>query len=60
MKKKLLLFVCCLICMLGVGAQFNGTSGKAYSSQKQVKKELKFLKKKISKKKPANKKSRLN
>ena len=51
MKKKLLLFVCCLICMLGVGAQFNGTSGKAYSSQKQVKKELKFLKKKISKKK---------
>lgn len=51
MKKKLLLFVCCFMCMLGVGVQFNGTSGKAYSSQKQVKKELKFLKKKISKKK---------
>lgn len=51
MRKKLLLFVCCLICMLGIGVQFNGTSEKAYSSQKQVKKELKFLKKKISKKK---------
>ena len=37
MKKKLLLFVCCFMCMLGVGVQFNGTSGKAYSSQKQVK-----------------------
>lgn len=49
--KKTLWILLCFVCALGIGFHTNGANGKAYTSSRQIKKELKSLGKQIAKSK---------